>query len=63
MATILQDFYLFRREFQLGTRDHLYLTIKIHQERYIEQMAESLKGEIKKEGMPHGSSKEPTRGV
>ena len=38
-------------------------TIKIHQERYIEQMAESLKGEIKKEGMPHGSSKEPTRGV
>ena len=23
MATILQDFYLFRRGFQLGTRDHL----------------------------------------
>ena len=23
MATILQDFYLFRRVFQLGTRDHL----------------------------------------
>ena len=28
------------------------------QERYIEQMAESLGDEIKKEEMPHGSSKE-----
>ena len=33
-------------------------TIKIHQERYIEQMAESLGEEIKKEEMPHGASKE-----
>ena len=32
--------------------------IRIHQERYIEQMAETLKGEITKQDTPHGNSKE-----
>ena len=39
-------------------RNRQQRTIKIHQERYIEQMGELLKDEIKRQEIPHGTSRE-----